>query len=136
MNIYYGDVRVDDNGITWRNGQPNMDAGLWTPIYLSLFLDRGWWGDPLSGSDLYKYEDVLLTQDVANDIRDVCVDALSWMKTDGIAESITVTAEIQRPDFLALLIEVQEPGKTDATTYRYGISWRETEEALNVYTDA
>lgn len=136
MNIYLGDVRVNDNGITYRNGQPDMDGGLSTAVYCSLFLDRGWWGDPASGSDLYKYDDANVTQDTANEIKDICVDALAWMKTDGIAEGITVTTEIVRPDFLAIIIEIQEPGKNDATTYRYGISWRETEEGLNVYATA
>lgn len=129
MNVYYGDIRIDHDGITWVNGQPKMDAGLWTAVYLSLFTDLGWWADPDAGSNLYEYEDVTLTQDVANDIRDSCIDALEWLKDDGIAESITVTTEIQKPEFLAILIEIKEPGKQNSTTYRFAISWRETEEA-------
>lgn len=136
MTIYYGDVRVNDNGITWVNGQPDMDAGLSTSVYLSLFLDLDWWGAPKEGSILHKYEDTTLTQDVANDIRDSCVDALAWLKEDGVAEDVVVTTEIQRADFLAIFVEIQEPGDSDATTYRYGLSWRETEEALNVHTNA
>lgn len=129
MNIYYGDVRIDGSGIAWNRAQPVMDAGLWTSVYLSLFTDRGWWADPEAGSDLYKYDDITLTQDSANNIREECVRALAWMKGDRIAEEITVTVEIQSPEFLAILIEIDEPGKADTTTYRYGISWRETEEA-------
>jgi hypothetical protein len=59
LNVYYGDIRIDHDGITWVNGQPKMDAGLWTAVYLSLFTDLGWWADPDAGSNLYEYEDAI-----------------------------------------------------------------------------
>lgn len=129
MNIYYGDVKIDGSGITWKQGQPVMDAGLSTAVYLSIFTDLGWWGDKEIGSKLYEYDDATLTQDVALSIIEYVKTATKWLVDDGIADEVNVKGEIQRPDFLAIQVEVKEPAK-DPTTYRYGISWRETEEAL------
>ncbi len=132
MNIY-GDVKLththQGGQLTWIGGQPEMDAGLWTSVYLSLFTDSGFWGAPALGSALHDLSDATLTNQVRLRAVESARLALAWLVTEGIAESVTVVAEIPGPSRLDLLITITEPG-SGPVTYRYSQSWRATQEAL------
>ena len=131
---FYGDVKVkntDDGGaIQFYGGQPEMEDGLGTSVYLSLFTDSGWWGDPEIGSNLSALEDSSLTNAVRLEAIKSAEKALAWMKAQGIAAKVVVDAEIPSPSMLALQVTIYQPGTTDPDTYRFAVSWRGTKEAL------
>jgi phage gp46-like protein len=131
---YYGDVKIyhtDDGGkLIFHGGQPDMDGGLWTSVYLSLFTDRGWWGDPAIGSNLGLLDDSTLTNATRINAIEEAKRALAWLKDKGIASDIEVDAEIPGAGMLALLITISEPGKMKTENRRYEIPWRNQREAL------
>ena len=55
MSRYDGDIQIvhtDDGGaITFSSGQPDMEQGLATAVYISLFTEPGWWGNAVSSPD-------------------------------------------------------------------------------------
>jgi len=131
---YYGDPKVyhtDDGGaLVFHGGQPDMDGGLWTAVYLSLFTDRGWWGDPAIGSDLGLLDDSALTNATRINAIEEAKRALAWLKDKGIASEIEVDAEIPQPGMLTLSVVISEPGKMKAENRRYEIPWHAMKEAL------
>nr|GAT43694.1 predicted protein [Mycena chlorophos] len=106
----------------WQLSGADLLSGndLTTAVLISLFTDRlaeasdtipdgttnrrGWWGDldqdyPI-GSRLWLLARSKLTQAVANKAQDYCIEALQWMIDDGVAASVTVTAQIIYPKTL------------------------------------
>lgn len=132
MLTYDGDLQLlpqpDGGEITWRNGQPVMDAGLMTAVYISLYTDSGWWGG-LAGTVLSALEDGAMSNAVRLEYVEAIRQALAWLVSEGIARSVDVESEIQGPGMLALAITITEPDGT-ATTYRYRPTWASTREGL------
>jgi len=128
MTGFEGDVKIYPE-ITWMDGQPEMDAGVGSAVYISLHTDLGLFADPDLGSDLHKLDDRTLTNQTRLDYIEGVKKALNWLLEDGIAESIEVSAEIQAPGLLAVEIVVTEPDET-AETYKYVASWVATEAAF------
>jgi phage gp46-like protein len=129
MDAYSGDPKIKAEGMTWLLGQPEMDSGLWTSLYLSLETVKGWWGNPAAGSDLEALDDETLTNATRLEYITRARAALQWLIDDGIASDVAVEAEIQGPGRLAVTITVTEPDGT-ASTYRYAETWRATEGGL------
>ncbi len=125
MTGFEGDVKIYPE-IVWTNGQPEMDSGIGSAVYISLFTDKGWFADPSLGSNLHKLDDRLLTNQTRLDYIEGVKKALDWLLEDGVAESIEVSGEIQSPFLLAVLITITEPGKA-AEVIRYTASWDATE---------
>lgn len=127
-----GDVKItptDDGGaLVFVAGQPEMDAGLGTAVYLSLYTSRGWWADPDLGSDLESLEARPLTNQTRLDVIEAARLALVWLVDEGIASAVDVSAEIIAPSVLALIVRVTEPTGT-ATAFRYRINWLAMQEA-------
>ncbi len=128
---YNGDVKLyptEDGGqITLKNGQPYMDDGLETAAYISLF-SGGCWGNAISERD-EKFEsklETLFTRTLTNqarlDAEEYALQALAWMKRQGIAKEIEVEASIPRTGMLGLLITITQPGST-ITELKYQINW-------------
>ena len=141
---------TDDNDL-------KMDDGLVTSVLISLFSDqraaddevlpdpnstdkRGWWGDLVIpefegdeiGSKLWLLERASLTQETLNLAIQYAEDSLDWMIQDGIASTITVTAERQGgviDEILAMQISIQ---KSDGTELALNLSnlWEATIDAL------
>lgn len=92
------------------------DDSIVSAVLVSLFCDarddtqpaelrRGFWADQQDdrvGSLLWRLERAKATAETAAEAREVVSLALSWLVRDGIAQSVVVTAEYTRPDFLAL----------------------------------
>lgn len=129
---YDGDVRVtntEDGGeIIFERGQPEMDAGLETAVYLSLFSSPGWWGNAISekaaqlGSDLESIQSRTLSNQTRLDAEEYARKALAWMVSEGVAASVRVVASIPRADLLGLTITIEQPSGS-VVTLRYQINW-------------
>lgn len=131
MTQYDGDVRLhptpDGGAIFFEGGQPAMDSGLQTAVYLSLFTAPDWWAASLLpvpvGSVLAEPPDEPLTNATRLEAIEAARDALAWMIDKGLAESIVVSAEITAPGVLALSVEITEPGASTPQTLRYRLNW-------------
>jgi phage gp46-like protein len=132
------DIRVNfENNIgdvAVRAGDLEAETGLETAVIISLFTDardqgeRGHWADALTGertgSKLWRLEREKLTPIVARKHEEAAKEALAWMVQDNIAKSVNVTAEIQSPDRINLLIEITRPNdKVEA--FRFNDIWNE-----------
>jgi phage gp46-like protein len=124
------------------------DDGLQTAVILSLFTDRrakdddilpggdsdkrGWWGDafPFSPDDKIGSRRWLLSREkqlssVLRRVKDYDEEALKWLVDDGIALSVTVTANIVSNGILGETIEIVRPDKTNAS-FRFESLWSNT----------
>jgi|LGVF01.2.fsa_nt_gb phage gp46-like protein len=82
-------------------------------------------GDPGTGSLLWLLGREKTLSSVLVRAKQYAEQALAWLVSDRIAESVTVTAErIGQPgnDWLALRVEITRP-KQPAITYRYDYNW-------------
>ena len=127
-----GDVRLtptaDGGDITLLGGQPDMDQGLETAVYLSLFAGPDWWGN-LAGTLDERAEsnlEALLSQTLTNqtrlDAEEYARQALAWMTRSGIAAKVSVAATLPALGWLVLAIVIEQPG-TDPQVLRYQINW-------------
>lgn len=130
MSIYDGDIKIaltdGEGSIEYVAGNPRMDAGLSTAITISLFTERGWWGNEKGqeiGCDLMEKMRCTMTPKAILDIEEEARGALAWLVSEGIAESVTVSTEILGVGILALIIVVQQPAITTALTKRYNLTW-------------
>jgi len=125
-----GDVRLicttDGGDVAFANGQPDMDQGLETAVYISLFSSKTWWGNALGGSALGSDLETILSQTLSNrtrlDAEEYARQALRWMLEEGIAKAVTVAATIPRVDTLLLTVTVEQPGNA-ISRLRYQINW-------------
>ena len=110
-------------------GSPETTDGLDTAVYLSLFT-APWWGNEIS-SDSEKYlskipeimDTGILNNQTRLDVIEAAKEALSWMKTEKLADKIEVRAEIPRLGFLYLAVTIYEPEQQNGTTLRYAMNW-------------
>ena len=121
------------------------DKGLRTAVILSLFLDRraavddvlpdgsgdvrGWWADAWPevigdhiGSRLWLLSREKQLQSVVLRAKEYAEEALEWLVTDGVARTVTVTAEIVGPGTLGLGIEIERP-TGEAIKYSFNALW-------------
>lgn len=128
---YDGDVKLyptEDGGqISIKNGQPYMDDGLETAVYISLF-SSDFWGNVISERDekLESKLETLYSQALTNqarlDAEQYALQALAWMKRQGIAAKIEAEAVIPRTGMLGLVITITQPDSTIAEL-KYQINW-------------
>lgn len=125
------------------NGSLASGDDLTTAVLISLFTDRvaqigdpipdnqsdprGWWGDNQAGgntvpigSRLWLITREKQTQETLNRAVTYSQEALQWMIDDGVAASVIVTAEWQRPGFLALVVTIN---RQDGTTVALNFKW-------------
>ncbi len=143
MSRYDGDVAVrpslDGGEITIEGGQPEMEQGLSTTVYISLGTDLGWWGNALaaeheeigSGSEALEMEP--LSNRVRLDYEEAARQALAWMVDAGIAKSVRVEATILSSIAMGLTVTIEEPDGSTATS-RYRVNWTAQRAALGVTT--
>ncbi len=97
-------------------------------VILSLFCDargvemdgtvaRGWWADGLSEDDQWgsRLWELVRSKDIAETLRmaeDYAKSALAWLKDDGVASQVRVTAYSPAKTVLGLLVNI------DDTTYQ------------------
>lgn len=134
-------VPLDSRG-DWVIDGAGLQSGndLETAVYISLFTDRlanaddvipdgttdrrGWWGDegesvPI-GSRLWLLSRSVLTTAVALLAQNYITEALQWLIDDGVAASVSVTTQIQKPTMLGAVIQIF---KTDGTTVTLKYAW-------------
>jgi phage gp46-like protein len=131
----------------WLSRGPDLAAGddLATSVLISLFTDaradpddvipdgsgdaRGWWGDtgrPMRlGSKLWLLDRAKQTEETRLRAQDYITDALQWLIDGGIAASIDVVTEWDRPGFLACAIVLHEPDGSALRTFNYQWAWKD-----------
>ena len=126
------------------NGSLESDADLQTAVIISLFTDRraelddilpdargslrGWWGDAMAprriGSRLWLLSREKQLQEVVNRAQEYTEEALAWMTEDGIAQQITVVAEIVRSGVCGLSIQIDR-NRAQPAVFRYELVWNQ-----------
>lgn len=142
LGLRWGDYAADMAVVA---NDLEIDDSLETAVIISLFTDRraedtdelpvgspdrrGWWGDafPASpadrvGSRLWLLGRDKQTPDVLLRAEEYARQALQWLLDDRIAERVVVTAEVTRPGWLGLAIQIDRP-RRDAVTYLYNLAW-------------
>ena len=140
-DAYDGDLFIyptaDGGDINIQAGQPDMDRGLWTSVYLSLFSAAGWWGNALAatGEEAESTLDDAMTGALMPalrlEIEEAACKALAWMIAAGLASSITVLASIVAADRLSLAVTVTQPN-ADPAVYKYILNWATQRVAMGV----
>lgn len=122
------------------DGDVEHDADLATAVLISLFTHRtasedyvhpdavsdprGWWGDMFGddadriGSRLWQYYRTTKTDSTLADLRDVCIDALSWLVRDGVASNVDVNTQWYGRSGVAITVTVQQ-GNSVAQRFSY-----------------
>jgi phage gp46-like protein len=136
---YDGDLMLyptpDGGDLNIIGGQPDMDAGLWTTVYLSLF-SGVWWGNALSeqAEQLADSIEAVMLDDSNQgrlNVQEAARAALRWLVDDGIAAAVDVEATIPTAGWIALTITITEPA-ADPTVLRYKINWAGQRTAMGV----
>jgi len=128
---YDGDLKLiptDDGGdILLQNGQPVMEQGLSTAVYITLF-SGDWWANAVSeeaeklGSELETVFSRTLSNQTRLDAEEYARQALKWMLDSGIAVSIEVEATILAGGTLGLSVRITQPDET-VEELRYQVNW-------------
>lgn len=92
---------------------------------------RGWWADAYAempiGSRLWQMARTIKAGQTAalREVEAICYEALEWLVTDGVAQSINVTAEWASGSLPALLftVKITEPGKTATQEFLFSWAW-------------
>lgn len=141
------DVRITQDRLTKefdiqiQNDEFVLDAGLETPVLISLFSDtrdelrtddkRGWWGaavleeDRLGaqfGSKLWLLLREKQTEETRVKIREWCNAALQWMLDEGIATKIETDSEYLDIGTVLITIKI-ERGEQDPLTFKFQYLW-------------
>lgn len=92
---------------------------------------QGWWGDTYAdeqgdqfGSKLWLLARSKLTNGVLLSAKEYAGQALFWMIEDGIAKSVSVTAERGDTDRLDLAVEIQKPTSSELLNMRFQDIWQ------------
>lgn len=98
-------------------------------VRVSLFTERGWWGDAFTGrqigSRLHELDRAkkssaggLLLQ-----ARDFAKEALQWLVDDGIAAAIDVKTQYLDRTAIGIEVAVTQPGSAPLKPFRYSYAW-------------
>lgn len=118
------DVALDEHGFV------ALDGGLETAVFLSLFTDRraresdresdrrGWWGDAHArvagdeiGSWLWLLRRRPASRETVRRAQLYALQALEWLRVDGLAKSVDVVAERRDThDAIVLAVTIVRPG--------------------------
>jgi phage gp46-like protein len=121
-------------------------GGLRTAVLLSLFTDRvaspdyvppagsppgrrGWWGDTYEdspiGSRLWQLNRAVKSGrvDVLNQAKDMCLEALEWLVSEGVVASVTVTTSWMTPNVIGIQVQITAP-QSPPQTFNFGWTWQ------------
>ena len=136
---YDGDIMLypteDGGDINVPNGQPDMDAGLWTAVYLSLF-SGAWWGNAIAtqaGQFTASVEELMRVDSNRTrlDVEEAARAALRWLTDEGIASAVEVQATIPATGRIDLVVTIMEPA-AEPEVLRYKINWAGQRAAMGV----
>ena len=89
---------------------------------------RGFWADSLSvgelGGRLYEAFPGELTQESADKVKVLALEALAWLKDDGVAKSIECQANIDGKN-LVLILEIAKPDG-GRESFEFELNWEAT----------
>lgn len=126
-------------------GDLATEPGLETAVLLSLFTDRvadpsfvpppgepfdrrGWWGDTFEaspiGSRLWQLNRAVKTDGTTllAEARDYCLEALQWLKDDGVVASIDVATRWIGKQAIGIAIAIAKP-QSPPQTFDYAWAW-------------
>ena len=132
-----GDIRLipslDGARLDFSGGQPLMDTGLETSVYVSLFT-ANWWGNATVPADRRQSSRVQATADSATMsnqsrlvVQQAASDALAWMVRDGVAASVDAQVAIVGVQKFKLTVSISQPA-APIQVLRYQINWGEQRE--------
>lgn len=135
MSRFQGDpaISITESGasMTFRGGQPVMDAGLENYVLISLFTLPGWWGNVLTtdpnkkiGSNFSRPRTHVEVRTI-NEITDDAKTALQAMTDSGLASKIDITVTNPRADEIRTTVKISPPGQ-DVRTLIFtlnGLAW-------------
>lgn len=119
-----------------------LDEGLETAIIVSLFCDRrvradelppeetsrrGWWADSLNddkdqtGSKLWLLQREKITSDVLSKAKQYAQEALEWLVTDKVAQSVDV--QVERLGLYQIKITVEIARLRDQISQKFAYVW-------------
>ncbi len=138
-NPYEGDLwlfpTMDGGDIQIMGGQPTMDDGLSSCVYISLF-GQDFWGNAIAPDNSHKLNSTLET--IVNgkfkgtqtqlDVQAAALVALQWLIDDGVASAVTAVATIPAPNQIMLTVGITQPNGTQ--NLKYLINW--TNQAAQV----
>lgn len=109
-------------------GMPQMSGGLDNAVYMSLFT-VDYWGNDSADDTSGKYDSTIptiiseatLTNQARLNIIAEAERVTAWLVSDGIVDSITVSAEIPEVGWLYLAVQCDEPERT--INFKYGVNW-------------
>jgi phage gp46-like protein len=128
---------MDGGDIQIIGGQPIMDPGMSTAVYISLF-GQDFWGNSIAPDNSHKLNSKLETivagkfkgTQTQNDIQAAALTALQWMIEDGVASAVTALATIPAPDQIMLTVGITQPGAGTPAYLKYLLNW--TNQAAQV----
>lgn len=86
-------------------------------VQMSIGTDRGlWWADPEFGSDLWKIRRYgKVGPQTVGEVKRAIEDALKWIKSDGLADSIDVEAVQAGRTMIAYSVSITRPDGSTAS---------------------
>jgi phage gp46-like protein len=148
---FIGDISLAWDSVTqtadwsFQSGDLTTGNDLATAVIVSLFSDRrappdyvpidasnyrgGWWGDQYQaspiGSRLWMLARAKYTSaaQITKLAKGYCDEALAWMISDGVAQSVTVTADLLSPGVLAISINIVQPRQQAGKVFRFSLLW-------------
>ena len=111
-------ITIGDNGgdIEVRGGQITMDAGLLTAVVVSLYTEIGFWGNLIAkrdseriGQGYVEASSEPITADMLSACESAAQDSLSWLVSEGLAESVQVSVSNPRADSISTRIIIKKP---------------------------
>lgn len=121
---------------------------LQTAVIISLFTDRlaradddyegsdrrGWWGDSEEdqqlGSRLWLLRRQKLTTSVAQRAERYALEALAWLKSDGVVGDVSADAQIIWPNRLNLVISISSPNSDSQQQMKFYWIWEQLKNAV------
>ena len=136
MNRYQGDPRLvlTPNGSTlsFKGGQPVMDGGFENAVLISLFTRPGWVGNVLFddpsqkiGSDFEEANELPITLQNNDKVREAAKRALANMETDNLVEKIDIEVSNPSGHIRQTTILITAPGGSiqELSVLKNGLNW-------------
>jgi phage gp46-like protein len=124
-NLTHGEICVE-------NGQPVMDQGLETAVFISLFsgAKNQFWGNNLNVDEDFNYggefeklaEQLIPTVENAERLHQAILNDLKWMKTKGIAVNIEVNSFIEDEKTILFTVLIERPDNL-VQEFKFSNNW-------------
>lgn len=136
INENEGDLALFNNRtngeIVSENGEPKMEQGLETTVYISLFSgpEGEFWGNELNINPNEHYggefealaESLDVTVENVLEMQEAILNDLEWMKDEGIAVKINVTSSIENSENVFFEVTIEQPDD-EAELIKFTNNW-------------